>query len=380
MSTVGSAPKKIKSLWRRQTPPGALPGTIDVDPAAPSTILTVFAYGPQGYVEKIVINPQSLRDYLREWPVTWVNIEGLGSAAIIHELGEIFGLHRLALEDVIHVHQRPKVEEYGPHLFIVARMMYLSEQIESEQLSMFLGEKFLLTFQTAVGGDCLGPVRERIRQGTGRIRHAGADYLAYSLLDSVVDAYFPVLDIYSNELDALEDEVIERPVPKTLARVHAVKRNLLMLRRVVWPLREAVSMLIREPSSLIAHDTQIYLRDCYDHTIQILDLLETHRELSSSLMDVYLSSVSNRMNEIVKVLTIISTIFIPLSFFAGIYGMNFNTDHPLNMPELNLPYGYPLVLTLMAVAAGSMLAYFWRKGWLNRAAPIAREEEGPEEE
>lgn len=359
-----------KSLWRRQSPPGALPGTIHVDPKAPPPRITVLAYGPDDVVEvNEVEDLNSLRTYLREWPVTWINVEGLGSASVLHELSEMFCLHRLALEDVINVHQRAKVEEYPHHLFIVARMIYLNHHLESEQLSMFLGENFVLTFQSIIGGDCLDPVRDRIRKGLGRIRSAGPDYLAYALLDGVVDAYFPVVDVYSNELDALEDEVIKRPTQHTVNRIHHVKRNLLMLRRVVWPLREAINMLIRESSPLVTADTQIYLRDCYDHTIQILDLVEIYREISASMMDIYLSSVSNRMNEIVKVLTIISTIFIPLTFIAGIYGMNFNTEvSPLNMPELNWFFGYPFALGSMGAIATFMMLFFRRKGWIGKPA------------
>lgn len=366
--------KAEKSAWKRQTAPGAAPGIIRVDPSAPAPEITVMAYGPDSYTERAITEPATLREYLSEWPVTWVNVEGLGSAEVIRELGETFNLHPLALEDAVNVHQRPKVDEYANHLFIVARMIYLNSHVESEQISVFLGRNFVVTLQM-VPGDCLDPVRDRIRRGIGRIRQGGPDYLAYAILDSVVDAYFPVLDVYSNELEALEDEVIECPVPRTVARIHHVKRNLLLMRRVVWPLREALNMLIREPSPLVAAETQIYLRDCYDHTIQILDLMETYRELASGLMDVYLSSVSNRMNEIMKVLTIIATIFIPLSFIAGVYGMNFNTEiSPFNMPELDWYFGYPLALSLMALGAGGMLVYFWRKGWLSSTA---REEPPP---
>jgi magnesium transporter len=359
-------PRAVRSIWKRQSAPGALPGTLHVDPTAPKPVITVMAFGPDAYVERTVADPKELREFLPEWPVTWVNVEGLGDAEIIRSLGEVFDLHGLALEDVVNVHQRPKVDEYPDHLFIVARMIYMNAHIESEQISIFLGPNFVLTFQSFVGGDCLNPLRDRIRRGVGRIRQAGADYLAYGILDGVIDAYFPVLEIYSSELDKLETEVINNAVPHTVARIQRVKRNLLTLRRVIWPLREAVNMLIREPSPLITHDTQIFLRDCYDHTIQIMDLLETHRELAAGLMDVYLSSVSNRMNEIMKVLTIIATIFIPLSFIAGVYGMNFNPEaSPLNMPELNWFLGYPFAWAIMLTTAGSLLTYFWRKGWLS---------------
>ncbi len=363
----------LKSNWQRRTAPGADPGTIQVDPNAPAPEIHVLAYGPEGYFEdKNLTDLEALQSYVGEWPVLWVNVEGLGDADIIRRLGEIFCLHRLALEDVVNVHQRAKVEEYAHQLFIVVRMVYVAEQVASEQLSIFLGDNYLITFQSRTGGDCLAPVRDRIRRGIGRIRQAGADYLAYSAIDAVIDAYFPVLDIYSNELEDLEDEVIEAPTPDCVSRLHRVKRNLLMLRRVVWPLREAVNALIRESSTRISHDTQVYLRDCYDHTAQILDLLESYREIASGLMDAYLSSVSHRMNEIMKVLTIISTIFIPLSFFAGLYGMNF--DH---MPELHWRAAYPGLLLFMALVAGGMLAFFWRKGWIGNRDYLPRRASTP---
>lgn len=358
-------PGQIKSFWSRRTAPGAMPGTVQIDPQALKPDITVMAYSDDDFVEQKVTDLDTLKDYLEKWPVTWVNIEGLGDADVLHKMAEVFSIHRLALEDVVNVHQRPKVEEYTHHLFIVMRMIYLNHHVESEQLSIFLGENYVLTFQSTPG-DCLDPVRKRIREHQGRIRSVGADYLAYALIDDVIDAYFPVLDVYSNALDALEEEVINCPAPKSAGRLHHIKRNLLLLRRVLWPLREAVNVLIREHSPLITDETRVYLRDCYDHSIQIIDLLETYRELASSLMDAYLSAVSNRMNEIMKVLTIIATIFIPLSFIAGVYGMNFdNQRSPLNMPELEWYFGYPFALALMALVGGVLLYFFWRKGWLH---------------
>ncbi|MDX9973916.1 MAG: CorA family divalent cation transporter, partial [FCB group bacterium] len=227
-----SLPKSARSMWKRQSAPGAVPGTLHVDPTAPKPTIQVLAYGPGGCIERTVEDPQELCEILPAWPVTWVNVEGLGDATVLQKLGDVFDLHGLALEDVVNVHQRPKVDEYTDHLFIVARMIYMNMHIESEQLSIFLGTNFVLTFQSTPGGDCLNPLRDRIRRGLGRVRTLGADYLAYGILDGVIDAYFPVLDVYSHELDKLENEVLENATPRTVSRIQRVKRNLLTLRRV----------------------------------------------------------------------------------------------------------------------------------------------------
>jgi magnesium transporter len=300
--------------------------------------------------------------------VLWVNVEGLADIELIRRLGEHFGLHRLALEDVVNVHQRPKVEEYGDHIFIVTRMLP-AEQEEgegpvTEQISLFLGDGFLLTFQERAG-DPFNMVRERLRGHRGQIRGAKADYLTYALLDAVIDNYFPMLERYGEKLEQLEDAVMEQADHRQTARIHAMKRDLLALRRSIWPQREMINSLVRDSSPLINEQTRIYLRDCYDHTIQLMDLVETYREIASGLVDVHLSSISTRMNEIMKVLTIIATIFIPLGFIASLYGMNFDTRvSPWNMPELEWVFGYPYALGLMAAVAFGLLYYFWRKGWL----------------
>lgn len=342
--------KKRKSkAFRRRTPPGSPPGTLVTDPSAPRPVMTVLAYSPQDFLEQDVSDPQQIRDFLDKWPVVWINVEGIGDAGTVTKLGELFGLHRLALEDVLHTHQRPKVEQYGDHLFIVVRMARLGEQLETEQLSLFLGKNFVLTFQEGVPGDCLEVIRERIRKKGGRIRDASLDYLAYALLDAVVDAYFPILEQYGERLEGLEDEIGSKPMPDTIARIHALKRNLLTLRRAIWPQRETLGSLLREETPRISAETRIYLRDCYDHVTQIIDLVETYRELGADLTDIYLSSVSNRTNEIMRVLTVISTIFIPLTFISSIYGMNFSTTvSAWNMPELNWAWGYPLAILLMS--------------------------------
>ena len=344
---------------RRRTPPGAIPGTITVDPAAPKSQITVMAFGPEGLVEQTIVAPHEAAAFIQQWPVVWINVDGLGDKDVVQQFGTMFELHRLALEDVVNVHQRPKVEEYDEHIFFVARMVYQNEGIETEQLSMFLGENFVLTFQERPGGDCFAPVRDRIRKAAGRIRTHGPDFLAYCLIDALVDAYFPVIELYGDRLEDLEDEVLDKPTPRTVHAIHQVRRDLLLLRRAVWPLREAINSLQRIESPVFSGDTRLYLRDCYDHTIQILDLVEAYRELVSDLMDVYLSSISTKLNEVMRVLTVFSTIFMPMTFVASIYGMNFH-----NMPELDWDLGYPLALAAMGAIFLGQLVYFRRKGWL----------------
>jgi magnesium transporter len=339
-------------------PPGLSPGTLIPDPDAPRPQIRVIAYGPDGITDRNLQDPEEVRSFVGRWPVTWINVDGLGDAAVIQKLGEIFELHRLALEDVINVHQRAKAESYGQYFFIVGRMAELKQRLEIDQLSLFLGRNYVLTFQE-VPGDCFDSVRDRIRKGSGRLRVAGPDYLAYALLDAFIDHYCPLLEAYGERLEALEDDVVERPDANLMPQIHEVRRDLLAIRRAVWPLRDALSTLVREESPFITAETRIYLRDCYDHVIQVMDLLENYRDLASSLVEVYLTSVSNRMNEVMKVLTIIGTIFIPLTFLAGVYGMNFHY-----FPELNKPWGYPAFWSICVVLAVSMLIVFRRRGWL----------------
>lgn len=330
--------------------------------AAPP-VMSAIAYHGNDFVEKEIGQPQEVAELLASWPVTWLNVAGLGDAEVIEQLGSLFGLHPLALEDVVHVHQRAKVEQYDEQLFVVARMPRENEGLATEQVSMFVGKNFVLTF-IEDPGDSFEPVRTRLRGG-GRLREAGPAYLTYSLLDAVIDAYFPVVEAFAERLDKLEDRVTTRPSRRAISEIHAAKHSLRSLRRILWPLREAVNSLIRDPSPLIDDDTRVHLRDCYDHLVQIIDLLETYRELCSDLTDLYLSSLSNRMNEVMKVLTIIATIFMPLSFITGLYGMNFHTEiSPWNMPELSWRYGYFYALGLMGITVLAMLWYFRRKGWL----------------
>jgi magnesium transporter len=269
------------------------------------------------------------------------------------------------MEDVVNVHQRAKVEEYDGHLFLVVRVLLEGEKsLVTEQVSLFLGGGVLVTFQEH-RDDPFDPVRERLRKGKGRIRAAGADYLAYALLDTVVDSYFPLLESLGDRLQVLEDEILDSPGKSTVAGIYQAKRDLLLMRRSIWPLREAISALLRGESDHVSPDTLIYLRDCYDHVVMVLDMVESYRDMTSGLMDFYLSSVSNRMNDVMRVLTVIATIFIPLTFVAGIYGMNFNPEaSPYNMPELSWRWGYPAFWGVMVSVAVGMLIFFRRKGWL----------------
>jgi magnesium transporter len=346
-------------------PAGALPGIVSVPAGALPTSARLVAYDETGIVEHPVSDPASLRAELAKHRVVWVDVTGLADADLITGIGRAFELHPLALEDTVHTHQRAKLDEYAFGYYLALRMPCLVEGcLELEQISLFLGDSFVVTFQERPG-ESFDAIRERIRKSHGRLRRSGPDYLAYALLDALVDSYFPYVEAYGDRLEELEDRILADPDHTVISAIHEVKRDLLSIRRGVWPLREALNLLLREDHTRITPETRVYLRDVYDHTIQLVELTETQRELASGLLDVYLSSVSNRMNEIMKVLTIIATIFIPLSFVAGLYGMNFDVRRsPLNMPELEWRYGYLFALGLMAAIAIGMLVYFRRKRWI----------------
>lgn len=351
-------------------PPGSAPGTLVADPSAPKPVIRLLAYGPTQHLEKEHATLEDVRKTKGTHPVLWVNIDGLGDAETIRAIGEIFGFHALALEDVLSGLQRSKVETFGDHIFVVLREPHKGEYLDSDQVSLFLGSGVLVTFQEKAG-DCFDLVRQRIRGSRGKICNQGADYLAYSLIDAVIDAYFPVLERLGERLDTLEDEAVMRPTQATSCAIHQIKRELLNIRRAVWPAREAIGTLIRDELPVITGETRTYLRDCYDHLVQLVEVMENYREIGSDLMDIYLSSISLKLNEVMKVLTIIATIFMPLSFIASIYGMNFDTKHPTNMPELEWKYGYVFALAIMALTALSFLWYFWGKGWIGHRQAAA---------
>ncbi|MBD2464087.1 magnesium/cobalt transporter CorA [Oscillatoria sp. FACHB-1407] len=354
--------------------PGSLPGTLTIEDDAPIPSIVLIDYSEEMAARVQIQAPEDCTPYLDTESVSWVDVQGLGSEDILQRLGRVFSLHPLVLEDVVNVPQRPKVEEYEDQLLIIARMVIPKQSgngFVSEQVSFILGKHYLLTVQEEPEYDTFNPVRDRIRTSKGTIRKHKADYLAYTLLDTIVDGFFPVLETYGERIEELEDEVVMCPTHQTLEKIYELKRQLLTLRRAIWPQRDAINAIIRDSSPLVSDEVRIYLRDCYDHSVQVLDMVETYRELASSLMDVYLSSVSNRMNEVMKLLTIISTIFIPLTFIAGIYGMNFNTERsPWNMPELNWYWGYPLCLGVMGVIALGLVLYFWKKGWFQNFSGI----------
>ncbi len=357
--------------------PGSMPGTLNIEPNAAPPVIVLIDYNEAKAVRQEVATPEECIPFLDSESVSWVDVKGLGSEDILRRLGHVFSLHPLVLEDIVNVPQRPKIEEYDEQLLIIARMITLKTSgngFVSEQVSLVLGRHYLLTVQEEPEYDCFGPIRERVRTGKGTIRKQGADYLAYALLDAIIDGFFPVLEEYGEKIEELEDEVVANPSRQTLEKIHAIKRELLGLRRAIWPQRDAINALIRDGSDLISHDVHIYLRDCYDHAIQVLDMVETYRELAASLMDVYLSSVSNKMNEIMKLLTVISSIFIPLTFIAGVYGMNFDpAKSPYNMPELDWYWGYPLCWLLMLTTAGFLVYFFWRRGWFENFSTIEDE-------
>ena len=293
--------------------------------------------------------------------VTWINLEGIQQIEVIEALGRHFDLHPLVLEDILNTDQRPKVEDFGVYLHIVLKMFSLDagqEKVQSEQISLILTKKFVLSFQEGLEGDVLNPLRERIRTDKGSIRKMGADYLAYSIIDGIVDNYFVILERLGEKVEELQEELVARPDPHMLRNLHQLKSEMILLRKAVWPLREVISSLERADSPLIQSSTKIFLRDVYDHTIQVIDSIETFRDLLSGMLDIYLSSLSYRMNEIMKVLTIIATLFIPLTFIVGIYGMNFRY-----LPELDWRWGYFVVWAVMIAVAAGLIVYFKRRKW-----------------
>jgi magnesium transporter len=340
-------------------PPGTL---VQVEEKKAEKVkISLIDYNEAQFQEKEAATIEECFPFKDKPTVTWINIDGIHQADILEKIGTHFGIHPLVLEDIMNPGQRPKIEEFGDYIFVVVKMIYYDEkddEIKAEQVSIILGTNFVITFQEREG-DVFNPIRDRIRKGRGRVRKMKADYLTYALIDTIVDHYFIVLEKLGEKIEGMEEELVTEPTPETLQSIHTLKRELIFLRKSIWPLREVVNVLERGESSLIHKSTIIYLRDVYDHTIQVVDTVETFKDMVSGMLDIYLSSVSNKMNEVMKVLTIIATIFIPLTFLAGIYGMNFK-----NMPELELPWGYPGLLVVMIAVGLVMVAYFRRKKWL----------------
>jgi magnesium transporter len=353
-------PKPItKRSEKRGLPPGTLVhvGEKKIEEAR----IKIIDYDEAQLEEKEAKTVEECFPFKDKPTVTWINIDGLHDVGIIEKLGEYFGLHPLLQEDILNTDQRPKMEDSEDYLFIVLKMLYHDEaadEITAEQVSLILGSNFVISFQEREG-DVFNFVRERIRTKKGRIRKEGADYLAYALIDAIVDNYFIILEKIGEKIEEIEEELVTNPMPETLQTIHSLKRGMIFLRKSVWPLREVISTLERAESPLIQEATGIYLRDVYDHTIQVIDTIETFRDMISGMLDIYLSSISNKMNEVMKVLTIIATIFIPLTFIAGIYGMNFQY-----MPELGWRWGYPAVWFVMGSILVTMVVYFKRKRWM----------------
>lgn len=353
------AKKTRKRSEKAGLPPGMLVHTGERPPQA--TVITVFEYSPDSVDER---KPVRLEDCFKPQPmhtVRWINIDGLADISVIEGIGRQFGVHPLILEDILSTGQRPKCDDSTSHLFVVFRMLqYIDAEqtIRSEQVSILLGPGYVVSFQESEG-DVFDPIRDQIRTGRGRVRNMGADYLVYRLMDAVVDGYFLILEKLGERVEALEQEVIKEPSEETLNRIYALKRELIYLRKSVWPLREVISQIEKTASPLITETTEPYFRDVYDHTIQVMDSVDTFRDTVSGLLDIYLTSISNRLNAIMKVLTIITTIFIPLSFVASIYGMNFQY-----MPELEWRWGYPAVLAAMGLIFLGMLYFFKKNKWI----------------
>ncbi|QDU79806.1 Magnesium transport protein CorA [Polystyrenella longa] len=356
---------------KRQPKVGARPGTLVIPKEAEKPKIRRISYSPEEVIDEEITDVAHLSEAFKEGQISWVDIHGFGDRQTIQQIGDLFELHPLLLEDVVNVPQRPKTEAYGDQILILVRMVqvYESGEIDMEQVSVILGKNWVLTFQEK-SGDILDPVRKRIRNKTSRIRNSQSDFLAYAIVDTIIDAYYPALELLGNQLEEFEDEVIMDPTPELLRKLHRMKNRLVNLRRSIWPQREAINRLVRGDYPSISENVRIYLRDTYDHCVQTSEVAEMYREMVTGLMNTYLSSIANRTNEVMKVLTIMASIFIPLTFLAGIYGMNF--DH---MPELHMEWAYPMVWILMLLTAGGMLYYFWRKGWISLDASSVENEE-----
>lgn len=347
--------------------PGTEPGTLVAksDLGRPVTIHLI-DYTEDHLEEVRLANAADCREYLERESKTWIQVNGQADPETLRNLGDLFDLHDLALEDVLNTGQRPKLELYDDQLFIIAAMpFYNGDKLDIVQISLFIGKNYLICL-CPLDEDPFEPVRKRMRLANNRrFVTREIDYLLYALLDLVTDSGFPVLELFGDQLEEMETDLLDNPDQRTLARIHGLKRELLVLRRVLWPQRELLTGLMRTEDPLIHANTQVYFRDCHDHSVQIIELLESFREMATSMLDIYLSSISQRTNETMRVLTIIATIFIPLTFVAGVYGMNFqNPDSPWAMPELGWYFGYPMALGVMIAIAAGLLWFFKRRGWM----------------
>ncbi len=344
-----------------QNKTGAPPGTIVYHgrDSAEKVKITLIEYNEKEFIEKDFYNLEECMELVNPEMVKWINVDGIHKVELIEAIGKRFNIHPLTLEDIVNTSQRSKFEDYDSYVVSIMKMIYYDTEIQSEQLSVVLMEGMVISFQEIHGGDAFDMIRNRIRQGKGRVRRMGADYLAYALLDAVVDCYFNILEKIGDRVEVLEEEVMEEPTKRTLEQIHHMKREMIFLRKAVWPMRELINNLERSETALIKSSTDIYLRDLHDHALRVIDTVETFRDLLSGMMDIYLSSVSNRMNEVMKVLTIITTLFVPVTFIVGLYGMNFEF-----MPELHTRLGYPITLIVIFITILSLLIYFRKKRWM----------------
>ncbi|MCO6429495.1 MAG: magnesium/cobalt transporter CorA [Deltaproteobacteria bacterium] len=353
------ARKRKKRVKQPGLPPGSLVYVGEAGAKPP--LITVWDYDEAGLNEYQFTNVDDCVPFRNNQRVTWINVDGLTDVSIVEKLGVRYNLHPLVMEDILHTTQRPKIEEHDDFIYVVLRMIdFDSEkmQVGSEQVSFILTSENVLTFQESPG-DVFGPVRDRLKGNKGRIRKLGPDYLLYALMDSLVDHYFFVLEKLGDKIEELEEHMLEQSAANLAHRLHELKRETIILRKSVWPLREAIGGLERLDTPLIKDSTKLFVRDMYDHTIQVIDTVESYRDLLAGMLEIYLASQSNRLNEVMKVLTIISTIFIPLTFIVGVYGMNFR-----NMPELEWSFGYPAVWIIMLMIAGGMVYFFRKKRWI----------------
>ncbi|GJQ58965.1 MAG: magnesium and cobalt transport protein CorA [Candidatus Scalindua sp. AMX11] len=351
--------KRTKRTKKIGLPPGTLihVGEKRVEKAR----ITIIDYDQTHFQEKEVKSVEECFPFKDKPTVTWINIDGIHQIDIIEKIGKHFNLHPLILEDILNTEQRPKLDDFEEYIFLVLKMPFFDEEknkIKIEQVSLVLGSNVVISFQE-VEGDIFNPVRERIKNGRKRIRESGSDYLVYALIDAIVDNYFSILEKIGDRIEKIEVDLVAEPEEETLYDIHDLKREILFFRKAVWPLREVVSSLGRGELTLIKDTTRVFLRDVHDHTIQVIDTMETFRDMLSGMLDLYLSSISNKTNDVMRVLTIIATIFIPLTFIAGLFGMNFEY-----MPELRWHWSYPIVLVVLAVIGIFMLFYFRRKKWL----------------
>ena len=345
--------------------PGTPPGTLSpADGESGSSRILLISFTADDAQTREISDPSELDGLGGDGRTHWIHVIGLADVPLVEHLGRVFLLHPLALEDVLTFGQRPKTEDYDETVFcILQHLAYRPDGLQKLQVSMFLGKDFVITLQPHAD-DVLAPIRERIAKGRARIRQKGACYLAYAIVDLIVDAAFPALEALGDHLDEIEEGILENPDQTDVENLQGVRRELLVLRQVLWPQREVVGKFSREEHDLLPDDVRIYFRDCYDHAVQALEVSENFREMASGLLDIYLTSLSHRLNDVMRVLTIISTIFMPLSFLAGVYGMNFDRSHPWNMPELGWRYGYLGFWAVTILAVAGMVWMFRRKGWL----------------